>query len=124
MIKLAFCLRRKSGMSREAFQDYWLNRHAPLVKSCRSAIGFSRYVQFHTGFDALSAKAAAFRNSPTPFDGIAELWWPSEAAMRAAATTPEARAAFAALYADEQHFIDLASSPMWYGVEHVIHDGG
>lgn len=124
MIKLAFCLRRKPGMSRESFQEYWLNRHAPLVKSFQPAIGFTRYVQFHTGFDALSAKAAAFRNSPAPFDGIAELWWTSEEAMTRAATTLQARAAFAALYEDEQHFIDLAHSPMWYGTEHVIHDDG
>ena len=33
MIKLSFCLTRKDHLTREEFQDYWINIHAPLVKS-------------------------------------------------------------------------------------------
>ena len=31
MIKLTFCLHRLPGLAREAFQEYWVNTHAPLV---------------------------------------------------------------------------------------------
>jgi hypothetical protein len=31
MVKIVFCLRRKPGLSREAFQEYWRTNHAPLV---------------------------------------------------------------------------------------------
>lgn len=122
MIKLTFCIRRLPGMSRSEFQDYWRNHHADLVMSLQPAIGFKRYVQFHTGLDKLTAKAAEFRNSPEPYDGIAELWWEDEDTMRRYSATEAARAGFAALYEDELNFIDLANSPMAYGFEHVIHD--
>lgn len=121
MIKLAFCIRRRAKISRDEFQDYWLNKHADLVMSFQPAIGFKRYVQFHGGYDILSSKAAAFRNSPEPFDGIAELWWEDENTMVKASNSKAARAGFAALYEDEKRFIDMANSPMWYGTEHQIY---
>ena len=31
MIRITFLLRRKAELSLEAFQDYWLNEHGPLV---------------------------------------------------------------------------------------------
>lgn len=122
MIKLAFCIRRLPGMSRDEFQDYWRNRHADLVMSLQPAIGFKRYVQFHGGYDKLSTKAAEFRQSPEPYDGIAELWWEDEETMIKASSSKAARAGFAVLYEDEKNFIDLANSPMWYGTEHVIYE--
>ena len=33
MIKLTFCLVRLPHLSREAFQRYWFETHAPLVES-------------------------------------------------------------------------------------------
>lgn len=122
MIKLSFCLRRLPTLSRDEFQAYWRNTHADLVMSFQPALGFTRYVQFHSGFDRLSAQAAAFRQSPPAFDGIAELWWQDVDAMLLASATDAAKAAFAALYEDEKNFIDLANSPMWYGTEHEIYN--
>ena len=29
MIKLIMCLHRRQDLTREQFQDYWLNRHGP-----------------------------------------------------------------------------------------------
>ena len=49
MIKLTFCLHRKAGMTREEFQDYWRNRHAPLVARHQKVLRIKKYVQLHTG---------------------------------------------------------------------------
>ena len=38
MIKLTFALVRRPELTREAFQDYWFNRHAPLVASVREVL--------------------------------------------------------------------------------------
>ena len=38
MIKLVFCCRRKSGMTREAFQKRWLEVHGPLVQIGRAHV--------------------------------------------------------------------------------------
>ena len=38
MIKLTFCLIRLPHLTREAFQDYWLNTHGPLVASVKQPL--------------------------------------------------------------------------------------
>ena len=119
MIKLTFCLRRLPHLSREEFQRYWRETHAPLVARHAKTLGILRYVQAHTGHDALNAAMQASRGGPEAYDGVAELWFESEAAM--AANTSEAAAkAGAELLEDEKKFIDLANSPLWFNREHTI----
>ncbi len=31
MVKLVYCVRKRSDLSDEEFHDYWLNQHGPLV---------------------------------------------------------------------------------------------
>jgi uncharacterized protein (TIGR02118 family) len=117
MLKLTFCLRRRSELSREEFQRYWRETHAPLVRSHAKALGIVRYVQTHTGHDDLGAALRAGRGGPEAYDGVAELWWRDRTAFEAALTTAAAQEAGAALLEDEQRFIDLARSPLWIGEE-------
>lgn len=119
MIKLTFCLRRLPHLSREQFQTYWREQHAPLVAKHAKTLGVLRYVQLHTGHDALNAGIAASRGAPAEYDGVAELWFESAQAM-AANSSEAAAAAGRELLEDEQKFIDLANSPLWFGDEHVI----
>ncbi len=119
MIKLTFCLRRLPHLSRDEFQRYWREQHAPLVAKHAQTLGILRYVQAHTGHDALNGAMQASRGGPDAYDGVAELWFESEAAM-AANTSEAAVKAGAELLADEQKFIDLARSPLWFSDEHVI----
>lgn len=118
MIKLTFCLKRLPHLSREEFQDYWRNHHAPLVKSFQDALKIKRYVQVHALGDELSAPFRVPRGAPDGYDGIAELWW--ENAEDMASADPEARKAGRALLEDEKKFIDLAKSPIWLSVEYEI----
>lgn len=121
MIKLTFCLRRKPGLSREAFHDYWLNTHGPLVSSVKDVLGIKRYVQVHANAPSkLSASLQGSRGDAEPYDGIAELWFESEDAIEAAMTDPKALEAAHLLLEDEKKFIDLPNSPLWYNVEHEI----
>ncbi|MGH6955116.1 MAG: EthD domain-containing protein, partial [Caulobacteraceae bacterium] len=48
MIKLTFALVRLPSLSREAFQRYWFETHAPLVASVKDALRIRRYVQLHS----------------------------------------------------------------------------
>lgn len=120
MIKLTFCLRRRPDLTREEFQRYWRETHAPLVAERAETLGALRYVQCHTiDADGLHA-ALQQRNggSPDPFDGVAELWFESLDAF--VTDRPDAATAAAELLADERTFIDLPTSPMWLGEEHEI----
>jgi uncharacterized protein (TIGR02118 family) len=123
MIKIVFCLRRRSDLSREQFQVYWLTQHAPLVRSHADALGIRRYVQVHSIDDAISAAVAGPRHSPEPFDGVAELWLDSLDALMASGTSEAGRAAAAELLEDERRFIDLERSPLLLAEEQVIVPG-
>ena len=123
MVKLTFVLRRASHLSREEFQRYWREQHAPLVAKHAEALRIHRYVQLHTVDDPANEALRASRGAPEPYDGVAELWWKNAEDMAAGMTEPAAQAAGAALLADEKRFIDLANSPLWLGEEHVIIPG-
>ena len=120
MIKLVFCLRKRADLTREEFQRYWSEQHAPLVKSYAATLGIRRYVQVHSIDDEISLAVAGARNSPEPFDGVAELWFDSLDALGAAGGSEAGRAAGQALLEDERRFIDLERSPLLLADEHVI----
>ena len=101
MIKLVYCLCRRPGMSREDFQAYWFDRHAPLVKAHAESLGIARYVQVHTQTGALSDGIRASRGAPEAYDGVAELWFEE----------------------DEAKFIDFSKSPVFFAVERPIITG-
>ena len=119
MIKLTFCLVRLPALTREQFQDYWLNTHGPLVASVKDVLRIRRYVQLHSLPPEVSADIRASRDAPEPFDGVAQLWFDSFEDM-AKAPTEEARDAGRRLLEDEKKFIDLPRSPLWWGEEKVI----
>jgi uncharacterized protein (TIGR02118 family) len=123
MIKLTFALVRLPHLTREQFQDYWLNTHGPLVASVKDSLRIRRYVQLHSFDEALSAGIRASRDGPPQFDGVAQLWYDSLEDLATLADDPAARAAGRLLLEDEKTFIALPKSPLWWGEEKVIIDG-
>ncbi|MGH7016978.1 MAG: EthD domain-containing protein [Caulobacteraceae bacterium] len=120
MIKLTFALRRAPHLTREAFQAYWFDHHAPLVKSVAQVLRIRRYVQLHSLPDEASEALRSARGGPEGFDGVAELWWENIEDMAAAQADPAAREAGRLLIEDERRFIDLSRSPLWWGEEKTI----
>ena len=120
MIKLTFCLTRRLDFTRPAFQIYWRETHAPLVRRLAAALRIRRYVQLHTVDGPFGQAVAALRGAPAEFDGVAELWWDDFDDVAAALATAEGQAAGAALLEDEQRFIDLTCSPIFFGEEITI----
>jgi uncharacterized protein (TIGR02118 family) len=120
MIKLTFCLVRLPHLTREAFQDYWLTKHAPLVKRHQAVLGIRRYVQLHSADPGASADLRTSRGGPEHYDGVAQLWWDSFDDLAQRLMKPEAIQAGRQLLEDERKFIDLSKSPLWWGEEKVI----
>jgi uncharacterized protein (TIGR02118 family) len=121
MIKMVFTLRRREGMSREEFQRYWREQHAPLVERHAEALHIRRYVQVHARDTDLDDAIAGPRGSaPRYYDGVAELWWDSLDDLLAAFTSEAGQIAGQELLEDEQRFIDLPNSPLWLGEENVV----
>jgi uncharacterized protein (TIGR02118 family) len=120
MIKLTFCLARLPPLTREEFQDYWLTRHAPLVRKHQAVLGIRRYVQLHSADPAVSADLRASRGGPEQYDGVAQLWWDGFDDLAQRLATPAAVEAGRELLEDERKFIDHARSPLWWGEEKAI----
>jgi uncharacterized protein (TIGR02118 family) len=120
MIKLIYCLHRLEGMSREDFQKYWYDEHAPLVRSVGEVLKIRRYVQCHTLNSDMNAALVESRQSPQEFDGVAELWWDSEEDLAEAMSSEEGQDAARRLVEDEAKFIDFERSPLWVGNERPV----
>lgn len=120
MVKFTMCMRRRPDMTREEFQDYWLNHHGPLVLSIAEALNIRRYVQVHTAEAPINGVIRKTRGTPEPYDGIAETWYDSMESLEASFSTPEGKAAGRRLREDEPKFIDLENSPAWISEEHVL----
>ena len=110
MIKLVMCLRRKEGMSRKEFNDYWQNSHAPLFMDNAQIMGAKRYVQSQTLDSEMNQAFKESRDMEDEYDGIAEVWFDSEGALFEAMGTPEAQELSGKLLKDEQNFIDHTKS--------------
>ena len=121
VIRLVFALRRQPHLTLAEFQDYWLNQHAPLVASFATDLNILRYVQTHTIESRLNEAAQKARGKMEPhYDGVAELWWSSEADLTNQMESKGVKAAkaSAALIEDESKFIDLPRSPLWLAYEY------
>lgn len=114
MIKLTFCLKRLPHLSRDEFQSYWRDIHAPLVRKHAEALNIARYVQSHSFPESASAPLAQSRGSAgQDYDGVAELWWTDMERFASAGMTPEGQEAGRILLEDEARFIDLPNSPIF-----------
>jgi len=128
MLKLVYCLARRPEMSREEFQDYWRNTHAPLVAAASEALGIRHYVQCHTAQTGGDNALRASRGLPAgageaDYDGVAELWFDSEEAIAAGGTTEEGRRHGAILAEDEARFIDFGRSRIFLSQENCVIGG-
>jgi len=120
MIKLVYCLKRKSGMSFEEFSTYWHEKHAALVPQFTEVLNIKKYTQSHTIQSSLGKPMAGTGKSVEGYDGVAELWFDSIEDFLAGATSEEGMRAFVELRADEEKFIDRENSVLWLCEEKCI----
>ena len=119
-LKMVATTWRKPGMSLEEFTARWSNEHARLVKQHKDAMGFARYVQSHTFSSPEIAEFARARGWASPPDGIAELWWESEEALRQAFGSEAAARASQILEADERVFVDTTKTAAFLTTEYEV----
>jgi uncharacterized protein (TIGR02118 family) len=71
MVKLICFVKRKPGMSPEAFHQYWRERHGPLVASTNSGKYVLRYEQNHRPLEDYG------RIGASEYDGVTVQWFAS-----------------------------------------------
>ena len=120
MIKLVMCLRRHPDMTREQFQDYWLNQHGPFFQENAGIMKAKRYVQSHTIDTPMNEGMRDSRGMLPEFDGVAEVWFESEEELMQAMSSPEGQKLGALLVTDESNFIDHSKSSAFLVREHEL----
>jgi hypothetical protein len=100
---IVFALRRLATLTRQEFQNYWLNVHADFGRR----ISGNRYRQFHADPHATRQVARRAHMQAADFDGVAEAYFADITALNAMLASPQV--AEAAL-ADEKRFIDHSRS--------------
>jgi uncharacterized protein (TIGR02118 family) len=118
IVKLVFCVRRREDVPVDEFHRYWLEEHGPLVRSVAGTLSVHRYVQSHLFRGEQTDLMRASRGSGEPYDGVAELWFDLDDLSRE--LTDEVLAASIRLLEDEQTFIDLAGSVVFFTQEHEV----
>jgi uncharacterized protein (TIGR02118 family) len=92
MIKTQVLVKRKVGMTREAFADYWLGTHVAITAKISE-------IKRQT----ISIVRSDLQRADTPWDGLANAWWDDEAAIGSARRGD----AFQAMIEDEANFVDV-----------------
>ena len=110
MIKTIAFLKRKAGLSREQFIDYYETRHAPLILSIAPQV-----CAYHRNFLVREGAILAAAGD-VDFDVVTELWYPDAAAFAAAMAAFTDPANAARIAADEEHVFDR-SATRFYTVE-------
>lgn len=106
-VKQVVLLKRRPGMSPTEFQEYWRERHAPLVGT---PPGLCRYVQSH-------ARLSGYRDGREPtWDGFGEMWFESVEAMKEARNAPGQDK----VKDDAANFVDLSKLKSFIVTEHVM----
>ena len=111
MIKLIVGIKRKAGMSPEAFHEHWRTKHAALVRNNAASQKYIRkYVQCHTLDEE-------YANGEVAFDGTAELWFDSVADKDRFFSAPEY---LEHINPDEARFADMTNTVFFVTEEEDI----
>jgi uncharacterized protein (TIGR02118 family) len=106
MIKIVYCIKKRPGMTDQAFFDYWQKVHGPMGARIP---GLRRLVQ--------SRRIGIPGDQHQPaFDGMAELWFDDVDALLRARESPEWKASTA----DEVNFIDHSRVAYFVSEEHLV----
>jgi uncharacterized protein (TIGR02118 family) len=109
MIDAFSLLKRKPGLSVDAFQEHWRTEHADLITLLPGVV---RYVQSHP-------LPEMYDQGEPAYDGVAELWANDSQVFRDIAESD----AYAVVQTDEEKFLDRTAIALVLTAEHVISDG-
>jgi uncharacterized protein (TIGR02118 family) len=109
MVKAFNFFKRKPGLSVDDFCNYWLNEHAAII---RAIPDLRKYI-------ASITLPSAYRSREPIFDGISEVWFDDENAMRATTDSAPRRAAST----DDAKFVDMMTTGSIITDEIIQKDG-
>lgn len=111
--KILLFMKRRPGMTVEAFREYYENHHAPLC--AKYAKNLKRYIRRY--IDAQPHPETDTSGEP-PFDVITELWFDDEASLKALWHTLRRQSCLTKSWRMKRSFLTarLFASPRWWSV--------
>jgi hypothetical protein len=107
MHKVIALIKRKPGLSRGEFIDYYENNHAPLARKC-----FPQIVQYRRNFIDLDGAIIAPGMPDPDFDSVTEIWYRDRAAYDEMLSTHFMAGVQETIEADERNFLDQSMTRM------------
>ncbi len=101
--KILLFMKRRPGMSVEAFRDYYENQHVPLAMKHGGGVKLSRYVRRYL---EPQPHAESGTNEELPYDVITELWFDDEAMWRGTVQYLSTTVMVDAVVEDEKNLFD------------------
>jgi uncharacterized protein (TIGR02118 family) len=119
MVVMIVCIRRKAGMTREAFSRHWRDVHGPLVTGVPE---FMRHVLAYRQYHFCDEKDLPFQmfGDLSSYDGVALMRFESAQAIQAALAEPRY---LEVIRPDEGNFIDARGCMTFVTDEVVMHAG-
>lgn len=120
MIRLVCLLKRDPALDCEAFFAGLRDRVGPAVAGLQAKLGLVRYVQLQSDPDAAEGDRVAteLRGSlQSPFEAMADFWWPSHAALEELCGSAEGASALRLVAEAGEGVIDAAGSLCWLAHE-------
>ena len=124
MLKLTFCMHRLPHLTRDEFQNYWMNQH-PLSapRNAAELLGIRKYVQVFPIPEEDNKQVKEIRNGADGFDGVAEIWIDDLETFTTKWKTGEGKKAFESFLEDEKNFVDWERSVCFLAEEKVVLGG-
>jgi len=116
MYKVAALIKRKPGLSRAEFIDYYERSHAPLARKC-----FPQIVQYRRNFIDLNDSIIAPGAFAPDFDSVTEIWYRDHAAYDEMLSTHFMKGVQEIIETDERNFLDQTMTRMIKLEEHGAH---
>ncbi|KAG9240257.1 EthD domain-containing protein [Calycina marina] len=124
LIRVSVHLKRKPGISEDAFNKYWAYTHGPLATEWLLRCGIIKYTQYHctSQWKFLGAKMSAAVHRPMlEFDGSGDFYVRTYQDFENAFLDAEYREK---IRPDELEFVDMGSLRVAVGVEFVMIEQG
>ena len=124
MLKLTFCMHRLPHLTRDEFQNYWMNQH-PLSapRNAAEVLGIRKYVQIFPIPEEDNKQVKEIRDGADEFDGVAEIWIDDLETFTTKWKTGEGKRAFESFLEDDKNFVDWERSVCFLAEENVVLGG-
>jgi len=115
MVKFIQCIKRKSGLSIEAFRNHWAD-YQKEARRLAADLGAER-VEFSTTLVVRENMQIVFtRGTLPPYDGFVEVVWPDATDIRALLVQEHVADKVKPFQAMQEAFVDLESSAFFFAM--------